>query len=77
MLCTGIIKDPGVVALSVVVTTSIFTETHVFHAGLCGHDKHARIADTLSTTVWDVWQKHIRKGDRSINAPATSFGVIP
>ena len=35
------------------------------------------IADTLSTTVWDVWQEHIRKGDRFINAPATSFGVIP
>ena len=23
--------------LSVVVTTSIFTEAHVFHVGLCGH----------------------------------------
>ena len=46
--------------------------------GLCGrHDKHARIADTLSTTVWDVWQEHMRKGDQSIDAPATSFGVIP
>ena len=51
---------------------------NVFHVGLCGrHDKHARIADTLSTTVWDILQEHIRKGDRSINAPATSFGVIP
>ena len=56
-------------ALSVVVTTSIFTETQ--------HDKHERIADTLSTTVWDVWQEHMRKGDQSIDAPATSFGVIP
>ena len=49
-----------------------------FHVGLCGrHDKHARIADTLSTIVWDVWQEHMRKGDRSIDAPATRFGVIP
>ena len=31
---------------------------------------------TLSTTVWDVWQEHMRKGDRSIDAPATMFGVI-
>ena len=45
--------------------------------GLCGHDKHARIADTLSTTIWDVWQEHMRKGDRSIDAPATSFTIQP
>ena len=42
-----------------------------------GDDKHARIADTLSTTVWDVWQEYMRKGDQSIDAPATSFGAIP
>ena len=30
----------------------------------------------LSATVWDVWQEHMRKGDRSIDAPATRFGVI-
>ena len=49
-----------------------------FHVRLCGrHDRHARIADTLSIIVWDLWQEHIRKGDRSINAPVTSFGVIP
>ena len=45
--------------------------------GLGGHDKHARIADTLSLTVRDVWQEYMRKGDESIDAPATSFGVIP
>ena len=60
------------------VTTPIFIEPrHVFHVGLCGHDKYARIADTLSTTDWDVGQEHKRKGDRSIDAPATRFGVIP
>ena len=41
-------------ALSVVVATSIFTETqHVFLWGTLW---------TLSTTFWDVWEEHKQKG---------------
>ena len=40
--------------------------------GLCGHDKHARIADTLSTTAGMFGRSTYERVTDPFNAPATT-----